>query len=78
MIGEVYICSNCFEMFAGIDQCDNCGKSSTNLSTESCIDGCPSCGGIMKRFLEKDYLSVNSIFPYNSNIQVSRCRRNVI
>ncbi|HAT2150953.1 TPA: hypothetical protein I8050_001011 [Legionella pneumophila] len=54
MIGDYYICSNCFEMSAEINQCECCGKLSTNLSSESCIDGCPSCGGIMSQFSEKD------------------------
>lgn len=54
MIGDYYLCSNCFEMSEAVAECDNCGKSSTNLSSESCIHGCPSCGGIMSRFSEED------------------------
>lgn len=54
MLGNYYICSDCFEMFDIIERCEYCGKSSTNLSLDSCVDGCPSCGGIMSKFSEND------------------------
>lgn len=54
MVGDYYICSNCFEMSEYITACEYCGKLSTNLSPDSCIDGCPSCGGIMSQFSDKD------------------------